>query len=172
MPVSRPAAKPTETAERVVSAFEPRRTTSKAHVECSAVSAARRLTGTRGVRRLMQVTPTIATSKSTTIIPTRGSRRSGDRSSLGSRRSGDRSSLASRPDGDRCHKTLRIRCSLPRLREIRAWRRKLCASERLDLDHWRLCGLRCLRLERGGVCRCGSTDACARRPRRGLPIEE
>ena len=93
-----------------------RRLASKAHVKRSAVSAARRLTGTRGVRRLMQVTPghnrpssppegAPAGATAPTIIPTRGSRRSGDRSNhaataptviptKGSRRSGDRSNHA------------------------------------------------------------------------------
>ena len=59
--------------------ISPRRTsslqTSKAHVQRSAVSAPRRLTGTRGFRKLTQVTPTVATSKSTSVHFTRGSRR-------------------------------------------------------------------------------------------------
>ncbi len=53
---------------------------SKAHVELSAVSAPRRLTGTRGFRRLMQVTPSVVGSKSTSTRSTRGRARRRDRS--------------------------------------------------------------------------------------------
>ena len=71
--------------------------TSKAHVQRSAVSAPRRLTGTRVFRRLTQVTPTVANSKSTSTLSTRGSARRRDRSNHGSRRQRRPSKPRSRP---------------------------------------------------------------------------
>jgi hypothetical protein len=80
---------------------------SKAHIQRSAVSAPRRLTGTRGFRRLMQATPTVANSKSKTTIPTRGSARRRDRLNHGSARRRDRLNHGSARRRDRSNHVAR-----------------------------------------------------------------